>query len=158
MNFLSNIFDKLRANNSYDAETNEECENPPSVALNAQAEIVLFGSVDAASEISWTLRGCWDGCNGVTFATRDHVAHAFLVTFSTFISISHCSLANATNYYVSGNGNDTNNGLSTSTAFRTIQKAAELTAPGDTVFVMNGLYTNSSPTGDVVTVNHSGSP
>jgi len=74
MKFLSSIFGKLRANNSYDAETNEECENPPSVALNAQAEIVLFGSVDAASEISWTLRGCWDGCNGVTFATRDHVA------------------------------------------------------------------------------------
>ncbi|MEH2403794.1 MAG: right-handed parallel beta-helix repeat-containing protein, partial [Nostoc sp.] len=45
-------------------------------------------------------------------------------------------------YYVSGNGNDTNSGLSTSSAFRTIQKAADITNPGDTVLIMNGVYTN----------------
>lgn len=84
--------------------------------------------------------------------------HALLLLLSTAISTWHCSLANATNYYVSGKGSDTNNGLSTSTAFRTIQKAADLTQPGDTVFVMNGLYTNFWPKGDAVTINHSGSP
>jgi parallel beta-helix repeat protein len=59
-------------------------------------------------------------------------------------------------YYVSGSGKDTNNGLSTSSAFRTIQKAANLTKPGDTVLIMNGLYTNSH-SGNVVSITRSGS-
>jgi parallel beta-helix repeat protein len=46
-------------------------------------------------------------------------------------------------YYVSGEGNDSNNGLSQSKAFRTLQKAADLTRPGDTVLVMNGTYTKT---------------
>ncbi|BAY76090.1 parallel beta-helix repeat-containing protein [Nostoc linckia NIES-25] len=59
-------------------------------------------------------------------------------------------------YYVSGKGNDKNNGLSTSSPFRTIQKAANLTKPGDTVLVMNGVYTNASPKGEVLAITHSG--
>jgi parallel beta-helix repeat protein len=58
-------------------------------------------------------------------------------------------------YYVSGNGKDTNNGLSTSSAFRTIQKAANLTKPGDKVLIMNGLYTNAH-SGNVVSISRSG--
>jgi parallel beta-helix repeat protein len=58
-------------------------------------------------------------------------------------------------YYVSGSGKDTNNGFSTSSAFRTIQKAANLTKPGDTVLIMNGLYTNSH-SGNVVSITRSG--
>lgn len=50
-----------------------------------------------------------------------------------------------TTYYVSGSGSDNNNGLTSSSAFRTIQKAADLTKPGDTVLIMNGLYTNAYP-------------
>ena len=46
-------------------------------------------------------------------------------------------------YYVSGTGKDGNDGLSTNTAFLTIQKAADLVKPGDTVLVMNGLYKNT---------------
>ncbi|MEH2404326.1 MAG: right-handed parallel beta-helix repeat-containing protein, partial [Nostoc sp.] len=45
-------------------------------------------------------------------------------------------------YYVSGSGDDKNSGISTSSAFRTIQKAADITNPGDTVLIMNGVYTN----------------
>ncbi|MEH2243156.1 right-handed parallel beta-helix repeat-containing protein [Nostoc sp.] len=59
-------------------------------------------------------------------------------------------------YYVSGSGNDKNSGLSTSSAFRTIQKAADLTNPGDTVLIMNGVYTNANPTGQVVSITRSG--
>ncbi|MDZ8027116.1 MAG: right-handed parallel beta-helix repeat-containing protein [Nostoc sp. SerVER01] len=59
-------------------------------------------------------------------------------------------------YYVSGKGNDKNKGLSTSSPFRTIQKAANLTKPGDTVLVMNGVYTNASPNGEVVSITRSG--
>jgi hypothetical protein len=46
-------------------------------------------------------------------------------------------------YYVSGSGSDSNDGLSTATAFLTLQHAAGVTQPGDTVYVMNGTYTNS---------------
>jgi hypothetical protein len=61
-----------------------------------------------------------------------------------FILILFTKTLFATNYYVSSIvGNDNaNNGLSISTPFATIQKAADNTNPGDTVFVMNGTYTN----------------
>lgn len=60
-------------------------------------------------------------------------------------------------YYVSGAGSDSNNGLSPSSAFRTIQKAADLTKPGDTVMIMNGVYTYAYP-GWVVNITRSGTP
>ncbi len=62
-------------------------------------------------------------------------------------------IANAKNYYVSPNGNDLNTGITQNTPYRTIQKAADLTLPGDTVFVMNGTFTTSS---SFLTVNRSG--
>ena len=61
-------------------------------------------------------------------------------------------------YYVSGTGNDNNNGVSNSSPLRTIQKAANLTRPGDTVLVMNGVYSNSYPTGNVLTITRAGTP
>jgi Ca2+-binding RTX toxin-like protein len=45
-----------------------------------------------------------------------------------------------TTYYVSGTGNDSNNGLKEGSAFRSLQKAADLVKAGDTVYVMNGTY------------------
>jgi parallel beta-helix repeat protein len=65
------------------------------------------------------------------------------------------SMNSGTTYYVSGSGNDNNNGRSASSAFRTIQKAANLTQPGDTVLIMNGEYKNSNP-GQVVHITRSG--
>jgi uncharacterized protein (TIGR03437 family) len=44
-------------------------------------------------------------------------------------------------YYVGGTGSDSNSGLTASAPFRTIQAAANLTLPGDVVYVMNGIYT-----------------
>ncbi|MEH2160057.1 MAG: right-handed parallel beta-helix repeat-containing protein [Nostoc sp.] len=59
-------------------------------------------------------------------------------------------------YYVSGNGDDKNSGVSTSSAFRTIQRAVDITNPGDTVLIMNGVYTNSAQAGSVVDIKRSG--
>jgi len=59
-------------------------------------------------------------------------------------------------YYVSGSGNDKNTGLSSSSAFRTIQKAADITKPGDTVLIMNGVYKNAYRNGNVVSITRSG--
>ncbi len=46
----------------------------------------------------------------------------------------------ATNYYVSNSGNDTNSGLTLSTAFATLQHAVSIVIAGDTVFVADGEY------------------
>jgi parallel beta-helix repeat protein len=59
-------------------------------------------------------------------------------------------------YYVSGTGNDNNTGLSPAQAFKTLQRAAELTEPGSTVFVLNGTYENADPNGVVLSINKSG--
>ncbi len=58
-------------------------------------------------------------------------------------------------YYVSGTGNDSNSGLSASAPFRTIQAAANLTLPGDAVYVMNGVYTGCAGC-NIVDITRSG--
>jgi hypothetical protein len=62
-------------------------------------------------------------------------------------------LSNAKNYYVSPTGSDTNNGISQATPWKTIQKAANLTLPGDTVFLMSGTWNTTSA---ALTVSRSG--
>ncbi len=58
-------------------------------------------------------------------------------------------------YYVSGTGNDSNNGLTTTTAFRTLQRAAnQVSAPGDTVYVMNGTYTRTDSPREILVIWH----
>ncbi|MEY2849223.1 MAG: hypothetical protein RI885_1890 [Actinomycetota bacterium] len=70
-------------------------------------------------------------------------------------------------YYVSGTGDDAADGRSESSAFRTLQKAADLTLPGDTVWVMNGTYTRTEAeytpasdgvNSDILRVTRSGEP
>lgn len=61
-------------------------------------------------------------------------------------------------FYVSGRGNDRRNGLSPQTAFRTLQRAADLTQSGDQVLVMNGTYRNPNPRDNILTIRRSGSP
>jgi len=57
-------------------------------------------------------------------------------------------------YYVSGTGNDSNDGLKEGSAFRTLQKAANLVQAGDTVYVMNGTYEQSQyPKTAVLNIN-----
>ncbi|MDZ8051002.1 MAG: choice-of-anchor Q domain-containing protein [Aulosira sp. ZfuVER01] len=62
-------------------------------------------------------------------------------------------------YYVSGTGNNNNDGLKESTAFRSLSKAAYVLKPGDTVYVMNGTYTNTNPSQAVMYIeNKQGTP
>lgn len=60
----------------------------------------------------------------------------------------------AVNYYVSEMGSNTNDGKSEAKPFLTIQKAADLTVAGDTVFVMNGVY--KSTLGPILNITRSG--
>lgn len=65
--------------------------------------------------------------------------------------------AAAVKYYVKAGASANNNGLSASTPFPSIQTAADRVAPGDSVFVMAGTYTNTG-TNDVVTLRRTGTP
>ena len=56
-----------------------------------------------------------------------------LLFFSSIISAQ-------TNYYVSENGNNSNNGLTPQTAFETLQHAADIVTAGDSVLVLQGNY------------------
>jgi hypothetical protein len=76
----------------------------------------------------------------------------FLCLFFLFINYQVHSI----NRYVSGSGNDNNNGLTPTTAYRNLQKAADLIMSGDTVFAMNGIYKNQYTGGDVVNINRAG--
>lgn len=59
-------------------------------------------------------------------------------------------------YYVSPSGNDSNAGTSAS-PFRTIQKAANIVIPGDTVIVRNGTYTDTDGNNIIATIGRGGS-
>lgn len=63
----------------------------------------------------------------------------------------------ATDYYVDAvSGNNANSGLSQILAKQTIQAAANLTLPGDTVYILNGTYEVTSVNGNVLNMTRSG--
>ncbi len=65
--------------------------------------------------------------------------------FYTILLLFITKISFATTFYVSAEqGNNSNNGLSEENPFLTIQTAADLTRPGDTVFIMDGVYTNDN--------------
>ena len=81
-----------------------------------------------------------------------------LLPFFLFFLLQHSVLAEV--WHVSGTGNDANDGKSPKTAFRSLQKAADLVQPGDMVLVANGLYTTTDK-GDgsaVLSIKRSGRP
>jgi len=53
------------------------------------------------------------------------------------------STAMATDYYVDTTGSNGNNGLAPTSAWRTIQKAADTATAGDTVYIADGTYNES---------------
>ncbi|MEH2350494.1 MAG: right-handed parallel beta-helix repeat-containing protein, partial [Nostoc sp.] len=58
-----------------------------------------------------------------------------------------------TTYYVSGTGNDSNNGLKEGAAFRSLGRAVYEMKTGDTLYVMNGIYDKGA-----MLFNKNGSP
>jgi len=59
---------------------------------------------------------------------------------------------------VDGKGDDSQSGTIPAAAFRTLQKAAGLTAPGDTVLVGDGTYTDTTGAEAVLMITKSGGP
>lgn len=52
----------------------------------------------------------------------------------------NASSGSSSDYFVSKNGNDNNNGRSANSAFKTIGKAFQVVQPGETIFVFAGIY------------------
>lgn len=65
-------------------------------------------------------------------------------------------ICGATNYYVSTSGNNSNNGLSTGNAFKTVEYGVRQLSAGDTLFIMPGTYTETQI--DVIPTGNSSSP
>jgi Pel9A-like, right handed beta helix region len=86
----------------------------------------------------------------VTHYTGRLALPAFLAILSTMVAT-----AGATTYYVSPAGNDNNSG-SSAAPFQTLQKAANIVNPGDTVIVKNGTYTDTNGDGYVVSLDRGG--
>lgn len=60
-----------------------------------------------------------------------------------FIFTAFPMFAFADSWYVSEKGNDLSDGTSLKTAFRSLQRAADVVNPGDEVWIDNGIYTNN---------------
>ncbi len=93
---------------------------------------------------------------------RTFLPLVILVFILMSVNLSTLSLQEAhaagTTYYVSPSGqNASGYGTDPSTPYRTIQYAADRTNPGDTVYVMNGTYNETSNQG-VFIVTRSGAP
>jgi parallel beta-helix repeat protein len=62
------------------------------------------------------------------------------ILFLYFSIYFFCNSISATTYFVSNSGDDLNDGLTLSTAFETLQNAADIVTAGDSVLVENGTY------------------
>jgi hypothetical protein len=93
----------------------------------------------------------WSGCTSSSTVTCTVVLNA-----DTTVTASYTTPAGPVTYYVSGTGSDSADGLSAASAFLTLQHAADQTQPGDSVYVMNGTYTNSCASCDVLAISTPG--
>ncbi len=77
---------------------------------------------------------------------------------SLFLLLTHFAWSQI--WHISGTGNDANDGKSPETAFRSLQKVADLVQPGDVVLIGNGTYSNDdrSSGSAVLSVRRSGKP
>ncbi|MBX9255130.1 right-handed parallel beta-helix repeat-containing protein [Desmonostoc muscorum CCALA 125] len=118
-----------------------------------------FLSLSASVVLPWALTGVLQGQkiteSLVTDAPQSSTVQENKLPNRKLIS---AITAAPTTYYVSGSGNDKNSGLTVSSPFRTLQRAADLTNPGDTVLIMNGEYTNAPGRGAALIIRRSGTP
>ncbi|MHC5856566.1 choice-of-anchor Q domain-containing protein [Nostoc sp.] len=115
-----------------------------------------FLSLSASLVLPWALTGLVQG-QKITESLVKDVRQSSPVQQMSLPSRKLISqVSTATTYYVSATGNDKNGGLTTSSAFKTIQRAADLTRPGDTVLILNGEYTNAPGRGAVLSISRSG--
>ena len=114
-----------------------------------------FLSLSASLVLPWALTGLVQG-QRITESLVKDVRQLSTDQTTPLPSRKLISQVTTTTYYVSGSGNDRNSGLTPSSAFRTIQRAADLTRPGTTVLLMDGVYKNTSANGSGLVISRSG--
>jgi len=126
---------------------------------------VSLGSEDTVSpySISWDSTTATAGTHAITAIARD-TSNNLKTSTSVSVTVNNAQTqqpppaGSAVSYYVDGiNGNDSNPG-SLAAPFKTIQKAADIVNPGDTVNIKAGTY-KSTCVGNkcgVVTISRSG--
>jgi hypothetical protein len=114
-----------------------------------------FLSLSASLVLPWALTGLVQG-QRITESLVKDVRQLSTDQTTPLPSRKLISQVTTTTYYVSGSGNDRNSGLTPSSAFRTIQRAADLTGPGTTVLLMDGVYKNTSANGSGLVISRSG--
>ncbi len=119
------------------------------VEVAALALLVLFG-------ISLLANNHWDGSVPGTQTARSKPPALVVPVITPEVSLQPSeALPQVHTYYVSPAGNDANNG-SLAAPWRTIQKAANVVNPGDTVYVRAGVYGPYNNGNDVAVFTRSG--
>src|SRR3712207_3648966 len=82
-------------------------------------------------------------------STTKRILQVFAIVFTTsllavlivpFATRSMSAASNGVNYYVNASGNDSNNGTTAGTPFKTIQKAVDVAQAGDVINLASGVY------------------
>ncbi len=89
------------------------------------------------------------------FGSRSRLHGFCIAVFALAFAVSPLS---ATVWHVDGKGDDSQAGTSPAAAFRSLKKTASLTAPGDTVLVGDGTYTDTTGADAVLKITKSGRP
>ena len=143
--------------------------------------MVRVASLDASGKATGTLVGEWlPPCAGSYFrhgidlsalkksgGAFDPTAKSFDVSFALSplngqasretMHVDNVSLS-APSFYVGGKGSDSADGKTERTAFATIQKAVDVSGPGDVILVGDGTYKNKSSAGVVTFQSKKGAP
>jgi hypothetical protein len=94
----------------------------------------------------------WTGCTVTTNTPTCMVT----MNANTTVTANYAAATAGQTYFVSPTGSDSADGLSQGTAFATLQHAANLTQPGDTVYALSGTYTNACSSCDVLDISTAG--
>jgi hypothetical protein len=116
---------------------NEPIQNSQLIRANGLAAMMLH--VEAGTHSQSTIL-----VDNIKLSASNLEGTAPIINASPGVLLNSASvIGDPVEYYVSPTGNDANDGLSVNTPFKTIQKAADLTAPGDTVYLMDGTFSYS---------------
>ena len=117
-----------------------------------------LGTTTASSTGAWSFTTAALSAGSYEFAATDTTSAGTSSASSPFVVGVSSTNPDPVTYYVSSEiGSDNNVGTSESAPLATLQAAANLVQPGDTVEVMNGTYTGNAPGGgDVLDITTSG--
>jgi hypothetical protein len=117
------------------------CDRSPKLTLSSGAVANTLQNTYRASIIGLTANTLYEV--RLTFTDADGVTGINPVTAQVATRNDNPVVGNHY-YYVSTSGRDSNNGADIEHPFLTIQKAADIVIPGDTVLVRGGIYTGTT--------------